>query len=157
MTNFPDENSVRLSRRALLAAPVGATATLGVMPSLAGAEDCIPLCNLWLAREAEQMRLFQRLDEAEEGLFRHHKWSLLTPEEREALPAAAALRAVQAQLNDLSELRQSLASRLPRSRATNREGVMLKFEVVNRELHIEDFPAIHGLLKSAVRDLAVLW
>jgi hypothetical protein len=35
--------------------------------------------------------------------------------------------------------------------------VMLKFEVVNRELHIDDFPAIHGLLKSAVRDLAVLW
>lgn len=157
MTNFPDENSARLSRRALLAAPVGATATLGVMPSLAGAEDCVPLCNLWLAREAEQMRLFRRLDEAEEALFRHHKWSLLTPEEREVLPAAAALRAVQAELNDLSELRHSLASRLPQSRATNREGVMLKFEVVNRELHIEDFPAIHGLLKSAVRDLAALW
>jgi hypothetical protein len=157
MTKFPDEDSARLSRRALLAVPVGATATLGAIPSLAGAEDCIPLCNLWMAREAEQMRLFRRLDEAEEALFRHHKWSLLTPEEREALPAAAALRAVQAQLNDLSELRQSLASRLPRSRATNREGVMLKFEVVNRELHIDDFPAIHGLLKSAVRDLAALW
>jgi hypothetical protein len=157
MASRQSENSTRLSRRALLAAPVGATATLGVMPSLAGAEDCIPLCNLWLAREAEQMRLFRRLDEVEETLFRHHRWSLLTPEEREALPAAAALRAVQVELNDLSDLRQSLASRLPRSRATNREGVMLKFEVVNRELHIEDFPAIQGLLKSAVRDLAALW
>jgi len=34
---------------------------------------------------------------------------------------------------------------------------MLKFQVVSVELQIQDFPDIHGLLKSAVRDLSAIW
>lgn len=149
------------SRRAVIGAsaalPLSTLAVAANAVATDGSTETVRLCNLWLAREAEQMRLFRQQDEVEDTLFRHHRWSQLTPEARNVLPAAAPLRAIQAQLDDLFDLRQSLASRLPRSRATNREGVMLKFQVVSDELQIQDFLDIHGLLKSAVRDLAAIW
>jgi hypothetical protein len=146
-----------LSRRDLLAAPVGLSATLGAVASVAAADDCVPLCQLWLANEAEQHRLFRRYNDVEGDLFRDFRWSKLTMDERKALPEAAPLHAIEACLDQLFDQRHALASKLSHSSASTRQGVLLKLEVVNRELHIEDLPAIHGLLRSAVRDLAVLW
>ncbi|HEX3367003.1 hypothetical protein [Phenylobacterium sp.] len=146
-----------LSRRTLLAAPVGMSASMGAVAAVAAADECVPLCMLWLANDAELNWLFGRYNDVEGDLFRDFRWSKLTPDERKALPEAAPLNAIQARLDHLLDQRRALASKLRHSRASTRQGVMLKFEVVNRELHIQDFPAIYGLLRSAVRDLALLW
>lgn len=157
MRDPESESQGPLSRRTLLAAPIGLSASMGVLAPVAGADECTPLCKLWLANEAELNRLFRRYNDVEGDLFRDFRSSMLTTEERTALPAAAPLNAIQARLDHLFDQRRALASKLPHSRASTRQGVMLKFEVVNRELHVDDFPVIHDLLRSAVRDLALLW
>jgi hypothetical protein len=60
-------------------------------------------------------------------------------------------------LDVLFEERQAIARRLPLATATSPNGVFLKLDVVRQELHLEDFPMIHRLLTSAVRDLRSLW
>jgi hypothetical protein len=93
----------------------------------------------------------------EGNLFHHHRWSSLTETEREALPQARALHAIDARLARIHAEREAIAPKLPLTTATSRQGVMLKFRVVSDELEIQDFLDIHGLLKSAVRDLAAIW
>ncbi|HEX3365367.1 hypothetical protein, partial [Phenylobacterium sp.] len=93
----------------------------------------------------------------EGDLFHHHRWSSLTEAERQALPQARALHAIDARLARIHAEREALAPKLPLTTATSRQGVMLKFRVVSDELEIQDFLDIHGLLKSAVRDLAAIW
>jgi hypothetical protein len=123
----------------------------------AAADDATRLCTRWLANEAEQHRLWRRRDDMEGDLFHHHRWSSLTEAERQALPQARALHAIDARLARIHAEREALAPKLPLTTATSRQGVMLKFRVVSDELEIQDFLDIHGLLKSAVRDLAAIW
>lgn len=146
----------RLSRRAMLAAPTGLALTSAAQTS-AVADDATHLCKLWLANEAETDQLLRLWGDVEGHLMEYHNWCSLTDAERQALPQGVALQAIDARLDKLSAERQAIAPKLPLTIATSRQAVMLKFKVVTRELVLEDFPVIHGLLRSAVRDLATLW
>lgn len=146
----------RPSRRAMLAAPAGFALTSVALTSAAD-DDATHLCKLWLANEAERDRLLRRWGDVEADLMEHHDWRSLTDAERQVLPQAVALQAIDAQLERLFAERQAIAPKLPLTIATSRQAVMLKFEVVTRELDLKDFPVIHGLLRSAVYDLAKLW
>jgi hypothetical protein len=128
-----------------------------ILPSDVGGVDCVSLCRLWLTNEAEQHRLLRQWGDLEARLARNFRWFKLSPDEQRALPEAAPLYEIDARLERLFSQREALAPKLPRLTASSREAVMLKFEIVTKELVIEDFPPIHGLLKSAVRDLGVLW
>jgi hypothetical protein len=145
-----------LSRRAILAVPAGLALASDPAPQTV-ADDATRLCKRWLANEAEMHRLWRHRDDAEDNLFHHHLWSSLTETQRQALPQARALRAIDARLARIHAEREALAPKLPLTTATNRQGVMLKFRVVSDELEIQDFLDIHGLLASAVRDLAAIW
>jgi hypothetical protein len=145
-----------LSRRAVLTVPAGLALTSALVTS-AVADDATRLCTRWLTNEAETHRLWRRRDDVEDNLFHHHQWSLLTEAERQALPQARALHAIDARLARIHAEREALATKLPLTTATTRQGVMLKFRVVSDELEIQDFLDIHGLLKSAVRDLSAIW
>jgi hypothetical protein len=145
-----------LSRRAILAVPAGLALAPDPSPQTIG-DDATRLCKRWLANEAEMYRLWRRRDDMEGDLFHHHQWSLLTEAERQALPQARPLHAIDARLEKIYAEREALAPKLPLTTATSRQGVMLKFRVVSEELQIQDFLDIHGLLKSAVRDLAAIW
>ncbi|MDB5440558.1 MAG: hypothetical protein JWM33_2985 [Caulobacteraceae bacterium] len=101
--------------------------------------------------------LLRRWGDIEGDLLHHYQWSSLTEVERRTLPQAGPLHAIDARLEKIFAEREALAPKLPLTTATTRQGVMLKFEVVTRELQIQDFPVIHGLLRTAVRDLAAIW
>jgi hypothetical protein len=146
----------RLSRRAILGVPA-AFALASAPATSAAADDATRLCMRWLTNEAKMQRLWRRRDDVEDNLLHHHQWSLLTETERQALPQARALHAIDARLARIHAEREELAPKLPLTTATSRQGVMLKFQVVSDELQIQDFLDIHGLLESAVRDLAVIW
>jgi hypothetical protein len=145
-----------LSRRAILAVPAGLALASDPAPQTV-ADDATRLCRRWLANEAETHRLWRRRDDMEGDLLDHHQWSLLTEAERQALPQACALHAIDTRLARIHAEREALAPKLPLTTATSRQGVMLKFRVVSDELEIQDLLDIHGLLRSAVRDLAAIW
>lgn len=153
MTDLPVSRIPRLSRRAVLAAPVGLAG-----PAMAGApgDDCVSVCRAWLANKAEMMRLLDRWAEIEDRLMdsrRRAGSDHLSGDIYQAAP----LRAIDARLDQLSAERQVLASKLAALQATTREAVMLKLEVVTAELFVQDFPVIYGLLHTAVRELDALW
>lgn len=154
MTGDPGSRPPRLSRRAVLGAPAAGLAAPG-LPAPTEA-DTVALCRTWLANKAETMRLLERWGDIEAELMRlqgpSRPGAALT-----AGSQAAPLRAIDARLDQLHAEREALAPRLPLSRATTREGVLLKFEVVMAELYVQDFPVIYGLLHTAVRDLKALW
>ncbi|PZQ62220.1 MAG: hypothetical protein DI570_11640 [Phenylobacterium zucineum] len=154
MTDDPQLHPPRLSRRFVLGAPAAGLAT----PSLPGTADAdtVALCRTWLANKAETMRLLERWGDIEAELLRLQGPSRPGPA-LTAGPQAAPLRAIDARLDQLHAEREALAPSLPLSTATTREGVLLKFEVVMAELFVQDFPAIYGLLHTAVRDLKALW
>lgn len=153
MTDLPASPIPRLSRRAVLAAPAGLAA-----PAIAGApgDDCVAVCRAWLANKAEMMRLLDRWAEIEGGLMdaaRRAGSDHVSGDIHQAAP----LRAIDAWLDQLGAERQVLAPKLATLKATTREAVMLKLEVVTAELFVQDFPVIYGLLHTAVRELDVLW
>lgn len=154
MTDRPDPPMGRPSRRAVLAAPAGLAVPAGPTPA---DEDAVGLCRVWLENRAEMMRLLTRWADIEADLIEHHGWGGLSKAKQASLPQARILRAIDARLDVLGDERETLAPRLPLSKATSREGVMLKFEVVQSELCLEDFPVIHGLLKTAICELDALW
>ncbi|HEX3363448.1 hypothetical protein, partial [Phenylobacterium sp.] len=86
-----------LSRRTILGVPAAFALTSAPMTS-AVADDATRLCTRWLANEAETHRLWRRRDDMEGDLFHHHRWSSLTEAERQALPQARALHAIDARL-----------------------------------------------------------
>lgn len=154
MTDDPASRPPRLSRRAVLGAPAAGFAAPG-LPATADA-DTVALCRTWLANKAETLRLLERWGEIEGELLRLQGPSR-PGETLTTGPRAAPLRAIDARLDQLHAEREALAPSLPLSTATTREGVLLKFEVVMAELFVQDFPAIYGLLHTAVRDLKALW
>jgi hypothetical protein len=154
MTDDPEPALPRVSRRAMLATPAAGLVAPRV-PATTD-EDTIGLCRTWLANKAETLRLLDRWAEIEAQLMRV-QGGALGADAMKTSPQAAPLRAIDARLDELQAEREALAPRLPLSTATTRDGVLLKLEVVLAELFVQDFPVIHGLLHTAVRDLKALW
>lgn len=154
MTDDPHLRPLRLSRRAVLGAQAAGLAA-PVLPAPADA-DTVALCRTWLANKAEMMRLLDRWAEIEDRLMdagRRAGSDHLSGDIHQAAP----LRAIDARLDQLGAERQVLAPKLAALKATTREAVMLKLEVVTAELFVQDFPVIYGLLHTAVRELDALW
>lgn len=154
MSHDPNPPLGRPSRRAILTAPAGLAASHLPLPS---DEDALGVCQAWLTNRAEMMRLLTRWADIEADMIERHGSGALSAARRASLPASKVLRAIDARLDVLHAERESLGPKLPLSKATNRKGVMLKFEVVTAELFIQDFPVIYGLLQAAVRELDALW
>jgi hypothetical protein len=154
MTDFPELRAAKLSRRAVLSAPAGLAA-----PALAGGldEDCISVCRAWLANKAEVMHLLDRWATIEDRLMDDARKLAGPGHVSREIHQAPPLKAIDARLSQLHDERGSLAPKLAALKATSREAVMLKFEVVRAELYVQDFPVIYGLLHTAVRELEALW
>ncbi|HZZ31006.1 MAG TPA: hypothetical protein VFE10_03350 [Phenylobacterium sp.] len=146
-----------LSRRTVLAAPAGFAAGAAGASQPQCADDAERLCRLWLAAERERDRLLLRWGDIEGDLIKRCHWCSLSEAEQETSPLGAPLRAIDKRLDVLFDEREAIARRLPLVTATSPGGVFLKLDVVRRELQGEDFPMIHRLLTSAVRDLRSLW
>lgn len=153
MTDLPEPRGPRLSRRAVLSAPAGLAA-----PALADmlGDDCVAVCRTWLANKAEMMRLLDRWAEIEDRLMDAGRLAGSDHVSGD-IHQAAPLRAIDARLDELRAERQLLAPKLAALKATTREAVMLKLDVVTAELFVQDFPVIYGLLHTAVRELDALW
>lgn len=143
----------RLSRRAVLTAPA-----ISAAPVIRGLKDdeCSAVCRAWLANKVEMMRLLDRWADVETRLMEAGRWEG-SDDGLGGVHQAPPLRAIDARLDRLSAEREVLASRFATLKATNREAVMLKLEVVTAELLVQDFPVIYGLLHTAVRELDALW
>lgn len=157
MRNRQSPTSQPLSRRTVLAAPAGFAAGGAGASQPPCADDAERLCRLWLANSRETERLLLRWGDIEGDLIKRCRWGSLPEAEQETSPLGAPLRAIDMRLDVLFDEREAIARRLPLVTATSPDGVFLKLDVVRRELHLEDFPMIHRLLTSAVRDLRSLW
>lgn len=153
MNDLPASRVPRLSRRAVLAAPAGLA---GPAVACAPGDDCVLVCRAWLANKAEMMRLLDRWAEIEDRLMDAGR-RVGSDHASGDIHQAAPLRAIDARLDQLTAERQVLAPKLGALKATTREAVMLKLDVVTAELFVQDFPVIYGLLHTAVRELDALW
>lgn len=154
MAEAPAPRTPRPSRRAVLSAPAGFAA-----PALAGGldDDCVAVCRAWLANKAEIMMLLDRWAAIEDRLIDDARRLAGLGHASREIHQAPPLKAIDVRLSQLHDERETLAPRLAALKATSREAVLLKFEVVRVELFVQDFPVIYGLLHTAVRELEALW
>lgn len=135
----------RPSRRAVLVAPAGLAAPILPVPS---DEYAVGHCRAWLNNRAEMMRLLTRWADIEAAMIEKHGGGARSIARQASLPEGKVLRAIDTRLDTLTTEREVLGPKSPLSKATSRQGVMLKFEGLTAELFVEDFPVIYGLLKT---------
>lgn len=156
---MPDPKSAAsgaLSRRAV----VGAASAGPLAPSLerlAAFNQSAMLCKVWLAIEAERYRLTRRWVKLESQMIKNHEWFNLTDGEQLALPEAAEMHAIDVRLTTLQKDREEILPQLPALVSGDKQALLLKFGVVEMLLLPDEAPEANAILKSALRDLAVLW
>ncbi|MGE6699626.1 hypothetical protein ACQKH5_18230 [Hyphomonas sp. NPDC076900] len=142
-----------LSRRELiagsaaLALPAGPTGT---------ADPVIPICQNWLRLNAEQDALTLRWQDLECFVGREYKWFRLSEAERQLVPEAAEMAAIDQSVDALFTTRQDILSRLPDMKAMSLYGVSLKLSVATASVFPDEHPEVHALLQSTLNDLTTL-
>lgn len=149
------EASVALSRRDLLAGG----AALAAPPSEPGAcgDSALLVARRWCALEAEQQRLVRRWQRLETWLFKHRNWPRLSEAERDAVPEAASLAAIEVELQGIDRAYDALLPELKRTPAATRAGVLAKLDALMWFLDEADHPDARVLLRSCRGDIARLW
>ncbi len=116
----------------------------------------VPVCETWLALDAEHRLLIERWQKLEGKLVARDNWFSLPSQEREALPEAAQLQAIENQLDDISVKRQELLRHVPSEACASASDLHLKLAVVLALVPEDENEEAHGIVKSALRDLARL-
>lgn len=111
------------------------------------------ICSEWLAQHAEHETLTRRWQELESHLIRDHGWFRLSELERNALPQAAELEAMEHRLASLFESKMLLLSELLRIEATTVEGVTLKLRVATASVLPDENLEAHNLLRGILDDM----
>lgn len=116
----------------------------------------VPVCETWLALDAEHRLLIDRWQKLESQLVTRNNWFNLPPQEREALPEAAQLQAIENQLDALAVKRQELLRLVPLEACASASDLKLKLAVVLACVPEDENEDAHGIVKSAMIDLATL-
>ena len=135
-------------------AAVSTYSSEAVVPS--AVRHSAPVCESWLALDAEHRLLIDRWQKLESELVTRNNWFGLTPREREALPEAAQLEAIEKQLDEISVKRQELLRHVPSEACASASDLKLKLAVVLACVPEDENENAHGIIKSALRDLAGL-
>ena len=145
------------SRRALIQGATALALPLPTGAAVAAADPAQAIGEQWCALHTEQRRLCLAWQDVESWLFKHRNWPRLSPEECEAVPEAAAMRAIEAQLEAIDRTYDTLQPQLVRTEATTREGLLARLDALLWFLDAEDHPDARALLQSCQRDLKRLW
>jgi hypothetical protein len=116
----------------------------------------VPVCETWLALDAEHRLLIERWQKLESKLVARDNWFSLPPQEREALPEAAQLEAIGNQLDDIAVKRQELLRLIPLETCASASGLKLKLAVALACVPEDENEEAHRIVKSAMTDLAAL-
>jgi hypothetical protein len=111
------------------------------------------ICSEWLAQHAEHETLTRRWQELESHLIREHDWFRLSELERNVLPQAAELEAMEDRLRSLFESKMQLLSELLRNAATTAESITLKLMVATASVLPDENLEAHNLLRSILDDM----
>ncbi|WP_148205778.1 hypothetical protein [Hyphomonas neptunium] len=142
-----------LSRRELMAG----SASLALSAGIPGAADpVIPVCQKWLRLNAKQDALTLRWQKLESFVGREYNWFRLSEAERQLVPEAAEMAAIDQSVDALFNTRQDILSRLPDIKATSLYGVSLKLSVATASVLPDENTEAHALLQSTLNDLSSL-
>jgi len=119
-------------------------------------EKAAEICSEWLAHNAEQETLTRRWQELESHLIHRHDWFRLSQPERNAMPEAAELKAMEDHLEALCGSKMRLLCELPGIAATTAEGVTLKLRVAIASVFPDENLEAHNLLRSILEDLQAM-
>nr|WP_290916106.1 hypothetical protein [Hyphomonas sp. 34-62-18] len=142
-----------LSRRELMAGSAALALSAGTTSS---ADPVIPICQNWLRLNAEQDALTLRWQELESFVGREYNWFRLSEAERQLVPEAAEMAAIDQSVDALFNTRQDILSRLPDIKAASLYGVSLKLSVAAASVLPDENAEAHALLKSTLNDLIML-
>lgn len=142
-----------LSRRELIAG----SASLALLAGKTGTADpVISVCQNWLRLNAEQDALTLRWQELENFVGREYNWFRLSEAERQLVPEAAEMAAIDQSVNALFNTRQDILLRLPDIKAMSLYGVSLKLSVAAASVLPDENAEAHALLRSTLNDLTSL-
>lgn len=144
-----------LSRRHLIAGSV-ALAMPGGMPTAFGSDPVITECEAWIRLDTEYEALIQRWQKLESRVVREYNWFRLSEAERQLVPEAPEMSAIEARLGPILESRYERLARLQHMRAANLQGVLLKVAIAVKSVPTDENPEAHALLKSTLDDLRAL-
>ena len=116
----------------------------------------VPVCETWLALDAEHRLLIERWQKLEGKLVARDNWFSLPSQEREALPEAAQLQDIENQLDDLAVKRQELLRLIPLEACASASHLKLKLAVVLACVPEDENEEAHSIVKSAMIDLVTL-
>jgi hypothetical protein len=143
------------SRRDLIqAAPACA---LPLTMAAGTADPALLVAAQWKAHEAENRRLIYAWQDRETWLFKHRDWPNLSEAEQAAVPEGRLLKTIDSELDVLRKDYAPLLSRLRRTSARTRDGVLARFEGLLLFVLEEDDRDTALLLRSCLRDLKRLW
>lgn len=143
------------NRRALLQG--AGAAALPVPLAAAPADPALLVAKQWCALHAEQRRLCLAWQDVETWLFKHRDWPKLSSVEQAAVPEAEAMRRIEAQLEQIDEIYDTLQPQLTATAATTRAGLLARLDALLWFLDAEEHPDARALLISCQRDLHRLW
>lgn len=110
----------------------------------------------WRVVKQAEAALVARWSNIETRLVDHFRWADLTDDEQKALPEAAELHAINAQLQQLEADRRHCPVVLVGLPATSRDDLQLKLQVVADLLNPGDHALAHRLLTTAIGELKAL-
>jgi hypothetical protein len=150
-------NPNALSRRMVIGAVslAPAIAATPATPCAPQADDLVGRCAAWLALDLEIDRLSLRWSALETTAVREFNWFRLSHAQRRAVPMAAKMDQIEAQLDALFKARKRGLKALHRLPARDVHGVASKLVVAARISQFEDGGA-NALVADAVRTLASL-
>jgi len=133
------------------------SASLALSAGTTGTADPVILvCQNWLRLNAEQDALTQRWQELEGFVGREYNWFRLSEAERQLVPEATEMAAIDQSVDALFNTRQDILSRLPDMKAMSLYGVSLKLSVATASVLPDENAEAHALLQSTLNDLSSL-
>lgn len=128
-----------------------------VLPLVSAHNDpAVFTCETWLARHAEQQRLGRRWQEIENRAFAELNWPKLNRTQRARHREQLEMDALYDEMDALHEQNQALLASLPSVVATTHLGMCGKLAVAASEACPEDYPELHHLIASILRDYRAL-
>jgi hypothetical protein len=119
-------------------------------------DPAIAACETFLARQSEQQRLGRRWQEIETRAFAELNWPKLNRTQRARHREQLEMDALYDEMDALHEQNQALLASLPSIAATTHLGISGKLAVAAIEACPEDYPELHHLIASILRDYRAL-
>lgn len=126
------------------------------MPTAFGWDPVITECQAWICLDTEYEALIQRWQKLESHVVREYNWFRLSEAERQLVPEAPEMSAIEARLGPMLESRNERLARLQHMRAASLQGILLKVAIAVKSVPADENPEAHALVKSTLDDLRAL-